>query len=101
MSEGRVTMNSAYETMLGYFPGEMGQSLEEWKSRIHPDDLTAVTDLLKKVLSGMDGDDIHEIEFRMLKKEGTWMLLRSRGFVVSRDKNGRATKMVGIHTPAR
>ena len=101
VNEGRVTMNSAYETMLGYFPGEMGQSLEEWKSRIHPDDLTAVTDLLKKVLSGMDGDDIHEIEFRMLKKEGTWMLLRSRGFVVSRDKNGRATKMVGIHTPAR
>ena len=100
VSEGRVVMNAAYETMLGYSPGEMGQSLEDWKRQIHPDDQVGVADLLRRVLSGKDGDDIYETEFRMLKKDGSWLPLRSRGFVVRRDKNGRAAKMVGIHTPA-
>lgn len=100
VGEGRVVMNAAYETMLGYTPGEMGQSLDDWKRQIHPDDQAGVADLLRKVLSGKDGDDIYETEFRMAKKDGSWLPLRSRGFVVRRDKNGRAAKMVGIHTPA-
>jgi len=100
VNEGRVVMNSAYETMLGYSPGEMGQSLEDWKRQIHPDDQAGVIEMLRKVLSGTNNEDIYKIEFRMLKKEGTWLPLRGRGFVVRRDKNGRAAKMVGIHTPA-
>jgi PAS domain-containing protein len=92
-------MNSAYETMLGYSPGEMGQSIENWKGQIHPDDLPGMIDLLNRAISGGNGENIYEADYRMLKKEGTWLTLRSRGFVVRRDRNGRAARMVGIHTP--
>ena len=99
VSEGRVVMNSAYETMLGYSPGEMGQSIENWKGQIHPDDLPGMIDLLNRAISGGNGENVYEADYRMLKKEGTWLTLRSRGFVVRRDRNGRAARMVGIHTP--
>lgn len=99
VGEGRVAMNSAYETMLGYSPGEMGQSIETWKGQVHPDDLPRMMDLLNRILSGGDGENTYEVDFRMLKKEGTWLRIRSRGFVVRRDRNGRAARMVGIQTP--
>lgn len=98
LDEGRITMNSTYGIMLGYAPGELPQSFESWKSRVHPEDLPGVMKMLEKILSGKDAEDIYETVFRMKRKDQGWELIKDRGLVVRRDKNGHAVRMVGTHT---
>jgi len=100
LEEGRITMNSTYETMLGYVPGELSPSFEAWKSRVHPEDLPKVMKVLENILRGRDAENIYETVFRMKRKDQKWELIRDRGFVVRRDKNGHALRMVGIHSHA-
>lgn len=92
---GRVFFSKRWKTMLGYAKHEVGDALEEWQERVHPDDLS---ETLEKVNSHLQGKTpTYVSEHRIRCKNGTYMYILDRGKALF-DKNSRAYRMIGFHT---
>ncbi|MGM9515019.1 EAL domain-containing protein [Roseateles sp. DB2] len=85
-----------WETMLGYEPGEMQVSTDQWPRHVHPDDFPLALASIEQHLSGEA--PAHEVEMRLRTKDGEWRWIRTSGRVVSRDAEGRPLMMSGTHT---
>jgi diguanylate cyclase (GGDEF)-like protein/PAS domain S-box-containing protein len=66
---------------------------EQMRAHIHPEDLAAVMACIEETMQGRLA--VYEAEYRILRKNGTWLWIRSRGRVVERDVNGSALRLVG------
>jgi PAS domain S-box-containing protein len=93
---GSVFFSKRWKALLGYAEHEVGSSLEEWSSRIHPDDLDETMALVGGTLAA--GADYYVSEHRLSCKNGTYKWILDRGMVVSRDDEGRPLRVVGTHT---
>ncbi|WP_410498041.1 EAL domain-containing protein [Chitinibacter sp. S2-10] len=89
-------VSARFETMLGYQPGELDVSTENWPNLVHPDDLKLAMISIDQHLAGQA--PLHELEMRLKTKAGEWRWILSRGRVVDRDNNGQALMMSGTHT---
>ena len=85
-----------FETMLGYEPGEMHLSPENWSMYIHPDDLAKAWESIQRHIDGQAPS--LEAELRCRTKSGDWKWILSRGRIVARDKDGKPLIMSGTHT---
>ena len=93
---GTVLFSRLWKEMLGYSEAEIGNSLDEWEKRVHPDDL-ALT--LEKVQACFDGTvPQYESDHRVLCKDGGYKWIRDRGQVVTRDDAGKPLRMIGTHS---
>ena len=81
---------------LGYQEGEFEETMTFWGNLIHPDDVEASTAAVIAHMKG-ESDDYH-FEHRIRCKDGSWIWILSRGMVISHDKQGHATRIVGTHT---
>lgn len=82
--------------MYGYAEGELENSAEELNRRTHPDD---VAQMLRDRQAHFDGlTPSYVNEHRIQCKDGSWKWIMSRGMVISRDAQGRPTRMTGTHT---
>lgn len=95
IAQDKVFFDSRYYTLSGYQPNEFPQRFEEWSKRVHPDDLGRCQEAIEAHLSGKTR--VFDIEFRFLRKDGSWMWIRGRGKVVRRDASGAVLRMVGTH----
>jgi PAS domain S-box-containing protein len=84
-----------WKSMLGYEDHELANLFEEWRSRIHPEDLERVMAALNDHLDGKT--PVYEIEFRMRHKDGSYRWILARGATV-RDADGKPVRMAGSHT---
>jgi len=91
-----MTFDKYYYEMAGYEVDEFPHKLEEFQSRVHPDDIDFVMDMVQKHLDGKT--DRFKAEFRFKKKNGEWLWVYGRGLIVERDKNGVPLRFVGTHT---
>ena len=100
VAEGKVFYSRRWKTMYGYAEDEVGSGLDEWESRIHPDDLAHVQASLQSCLQSCLGkrSDDYRNEHRIRCKDGSWKWILSRGMVVSRSADGLVLRMVGTHT---
>lgn len=95
MASDRVFYSPRWKNMLGYAEDEIGDTLEEWKSRVHPDDLAAT---LAAVQAHVDGETpTYQSIHRLRHKDGHWVWILDRG-ACHRDDMGKAVRMVGTHT---
>lgn len=94
MQTGELYMSPQYLEMLGYRPGELPQRFEEWKERVHPDDINKVLQHFDDYLAGRVTE--FNATFRFRHREGYYIYVLSRGFI-HRDENGEAVKMTGSH----
>jgi PAS domain S-box-containing protein len=92
----QVDFDPRYYTMAGYEVDEFPHQLEEFKKRVHPDDLESVLRNAEEHLSG--ASDRFSVEFRFLTKEGSWLWILGRGKIVEQDENGNPLRFVGTHT---
>ncbi len=93
----RTTLYSRrWKEMLGYGEEEIGNSMEEWTGRIHPEDRERVLQENRNCISGRADGFISE--FRMRAKDGRWIWVMDRGKVVERAADGTALRMIGTHT---
>jgi two-component system sensor histidine kinase/response regulator len=91
---GTVYYSPRWIEMIGHTPDEVGDSLEEWSSRLHPDDRDYA---IRAVEAHFLGETPHlEIEFRFRHKKGHFLWILSRGQAI-RDASGRVARMVGTH----
>ena len=89
-------VSARWETMLGYEPGEMQVSTDQWPRHVHPDDFPLALASIEQHLNGEA--PAHEVEMRLRTKDGEWRWIRTSGRVVSRDAQGRPLMMSGTHT---
>ena len=92
---GETVYDDQYYLISGYEPGAFPPTYEEWRQRIHPDDVDAVIDRLESHLAGRSAD--YNVEFRFLRADGEWMWLSAKGRIMDRNKGGEPLRMVGIH----
>ncbi|MCC5839157.1 MAG: PAS domain S-box protein [Opitutales bacterium] len=85
-----------YCSMLGYKPGDFGDSGEDWSRRVHPDDYRSALAAIRDHLEGHT--PTYSAEFRIRARDGQWKWILDRGRVMQRDAAGRAIRMVGTHT---
>jgi len=86
---------SKWKSILGYKDYEISNAEDDWLKLIHPDDYDYV---LKKTYDYMDKKtDEFMLEYRMKKKDGTyiWVLDRGQGIW---DENGSIIKFMGTYT---
>ncbi len=94
MQTGLTLFSKRWKAILGYAENEIGNTADEWLSRIHPDDLSYVEESMNRVLA-MPGRGSESIEFRMRCKDGHWRWMLGSGLLVGRDAEGKPLRMVG------
>ena len=85
LQKDQIHYSPRWKSMLGYEECEIGNSPEEWLTRVHPEDLAQIKADITAHLSGHTPH--YENECRMLHKDGTYRWMLSRGLVV-RDASG-------------
>ena len=92
---GEVYFSERWKTMLGYRSDEIGNSVDEWVSRVHPDDLEFTMSEVQRHLRGET--DYYQNEHRIRCKNGEykWILDRGRALI---DEQGQAVRMLGSHS---
>ena len=85
-----------FQEMYGFEDGELGHSGPVFDSRVHPEDKARRDRARIAHIQGLSPNFISE--HRMRCKDGSWKWVLARGMVIQRDENGRALRMIGIHT---
>jgi PAS domain S-box-containing protein len=93
---GKVYFSSRWKAMLGYENHEIGDTVDEWESRIHPDDREETFRSLKEHLSGRAPS--YRNEHRLLTKSGEYKWILDRGKVIERKEDGSPKRVIGTHT---
>ncbi len=96
LQKDTVHFDPLYYTMAGYGVDEFPHHLEEFRKRIHPDDVEKVFGNAEDHLNGLI--ERFSIEFRFLRKDGSWLWVMGRGKITEQDENGNPLRFVGTHT---
>lgn len=92
---GKIFLSPTYKQMLGYNEHELGDSSEELKKLLHPDDAEKTWAVFNAFREGKS--DQYRNVFRMRHKSGDWLWIMSRGVAV-RNAQGDITRLIGTHT---
>jgi PAS domain S-box-containing protein len=95
ISADKVYYSPRWKFMLGYEENEIGESLNEWLRRVHPEDSDRVQEDIDQHLEGKTS--AFESEHRVRHKDGSYRWVLSRAVAV-RDENGQASRMAGWQT---
>ncbi|MBZ5587376.1 MAG: EAL domain-containing protein [Acidobacteriia bacterium] len=95
LTTGAAYFSPRWKAMLGYRDDEIGSGIEEWFSRVHPDDNMGLRKALEAHLAG--NQPHFEREHRMVDRSDKPIWVLSRGLAV-RDTAGKATRMAGSLT---
>lgn len=70
--------------------------LEDWRSRLHPEDLERSVKRVEEQFAGSYDDADYEQTFRMQHSDGSYRWIRSLGQLL-RDPQGNPVRMIGVH----
>ncbi|MBU0755722.1 MAG: PAS domain S-box protein [Planctomycetes bacterium] len=90
----KVHFSAEWKKQIGYEEHEIGDGLEEFESRVHPDDWQRVSARVEHCIA--EGLDDYETEFRFRHKNGSYRWIMAQGSVVRRE-DGTAIRMRGSH----
>jgi PAS domain S-box-containing protein len=91
----RVYFSPNWKHMLGFEEEEISDALEEWSSRIHPDDKEQCFADLQAHLDGKT--EYYTNEHRVRCKDGSYKWILDRGKVMERDESGTPLRVIGTH----
>jgi two-component system sensor histidine kinase UhpB len=80
------------ESIFGYRRDEVGNDVNWWRERVHPDDLECVEQVSSQAIHGDASGWSNEYRFR--RKDGSWAWVESR-CLIQRDAAGQARYAVG------
>lgn len=73
-------------------------SLNQHVELIHPEDRELFQSTWQAFINSQNGDDSFECTYRLKSHSGDWLWYKDLGKVVSRSKNGRASRVTGSYT---
>ncbi|MFN8383385.1 MAG: PAS domain S-box protein [Anaerolineales bacterium] len=92
-STNKVFYSHQWKSMLGYADDEIGNTLDEWQSRVHPDDLDGV---LKKVNEHLEHKSLfYSSEHRIRCKDGSYKWVSSSGKTVEWTEDKKPLRVIG------
>jgi len=92
--KGRVAYGGDSERVIGYPPESLGDKMEDWISRIHPEDRGHFErELDRQAVSR----EIAEIEYRLRRSDGTYITVKDIGYPML-DERGEIARIVGSVT---
>ncbi|MFC1966505.1 PAS domain S-box protein [Chloroflexota bacterium] len=95
LQTGIATFYGDIDSHLGYEPGEYPCTMEGWREHVHPEDLVWFdTHSLDQLEPGVP----FSIEYRMRKKDGTYMTWWDRVMLIRDEETGKPTKCIGAAT---
>lgn len=92
----KVYYSRQWKAIQGYAEDEIGDSLSEFSSRIHPDDKDSVFEQLERYWRG-EAEQFRP-EFRFRHKDGSYTYIMGRGIVTHWSAEGKPLRMIGTHT---
>jgi PAS domain S-box-containing protein len=95
VTTGEAFFSPLWKRLIGYSEAQISSRFEEWRDRIHPQDLDRVLVALNQYLESDMGS--YRMEFRMRCQDGSYAWILSRGMAVVRDWEGRPTRILGTH----
>ena len=94
MNTGEIYYSPRWKSMLGYAEDDLEPNLSEWKRIVHKDDMDRALSEVEACKNNIK--DKFEVEFRMQHKDGHYLDILSRAFVV-KDEKGVINRLVGTH----
>ena len=90
---GFVYRNPGWYEMLGYPRHSLDNNIFTWENVIHPDDYNQVMALFDDYLHRRSPS--FQTEYRCRKKDGGYLLIEDRAYVIARNPDGSVARMVG------
>jgi two-component system, NarL family, sensor histidine kinase UhpB len=91
---GKVYYSPRFKALFGYDEDELGDTIDAWASRVHPEDLPSILRQQDDFLAS--SDSTATLEYRFLHKDNSYRWVISHMIVV-RAHNGSVVRMVGSH----
>lgn len=91
-----IFFSERYKEILGFADHELGNSLLEWSSRLHPDDYQRVSESLDKIVHGET--QTCALEHRIRCKNGEYRWILTRGKVIHQTAEGKPGRITGTIT---
>ncbi|MEF2231159.1 MAG: PAS domain S-box protein [Pseudodesulfovibrio sp.] len=91
---GQAYFSARNFTLLGYDPAEFPQTVEAWRSLMHPGDRERVREAVETHVSRGES---FSLEYRVRDSGGRWRWILSRGRVMERNGEERPVRLVGTH----
>ncbi|MDZ8236842.1 MAG: PAS domain-containing protein [Nostoc sp. ChiQUE01a] len=95
VQNNQVFFSTRWKEMLGYEEDEISHELDEWATRVHPDDMGFVRKAIADHFAKITPFFISEHRIRC--KDGTYKWVLNRGQAVW-DKDGNVVRMITCHT---
>ncbi len=95
LETNEVYYSPRWKSMLGYGEEELDSTINTWARLVHPNDKDRVLEKVQDYLAGRA--DSFEVEMRMHHKDGRQIFVLSRGFLVTRESDGKPAGLVGTH----
>lgn len=90
---GFVYRNPGWYEMLGYPRHALDNNVFTWENVIHPDDYNQVMTVFDDYINRRAPQ--YQTEYRCRKKDGSYLWIEDRGYVVARNPDGSVARMVG------
>ena len=90
---GAELLDARWAEIVGERLEDLGHRVEDWSSRMHPDDAPRTWQCVQDHFSGLA--PIYDAKFRLRHVDGSWRWVVARGRLVERDRRGRPLRMVG------
>ena len=92
---GFVYRSPGWYEMLGYPSHSLENSVFTWESVIHPEDYPHVMTVFDDYIHRRTPH--YQTEYRCRKKDGGYLWIEDRGYVIARNEDGSVARMVGAH----
>jgi PAS domain S-box-containing protein len=93
LQTGIATFYGDIDSHLGYEPGGYPRTMEGWREHVHPEDLAWID---RQSLDKLEPGVQHSIEYRMRKKDGTYMTWWDRIMVITDEKKAGLQNSLGL-----
>lgn len=93
---GSVFRSQQWRALLGYAAEDLGETLDDWASRVHPDDYARSWRIIQAVVRGEIAE--FSVEHRMRTKDGSWRWVHDRGRAMEVGPDGVPTRLIGTLT---
>ena len=95
LQSGNLYLSARWKDQLGYRDHELPNTLDTFRSLLHPEDTEQVFRYVQGYFAGTTGT--YEVEFRMMHRDGSIRWILARGAAV-RAADGKPVRMAGSHT---
>jgi PAS domain S-box-containing protein len=94
LQRNKIYFSPEWKSQIGYTDHEIGNDLDEWQSRVHPEDLERSVKTVMAYLTNPWPD--YQLEFRFRHKDGSYRWILAQASLLY-DPEGKASRMIGSH----